>query len=203
MERTNEQWTADLRAEGRPRDAALADLRSALLRGLRGALGGLGTGEAELLEDVTQDAILRILDRLESFEGKSRFLTWATAIAVRLALTELRRRRWKDVSLEELTEKGSVRLHRVTDHESAAERRLDRESILRTLQELMERALTQRQREVLLAKLGGMPQEEIARRMGSKRNAIYKVAHDARKRLQKGLEEAGYPEADIRQVFGF
>ncbi len=39
--------------------------------------------------------------------------------------------------------------------------------------------------------------------MGSNRNAIYKVAHDARKRLQKGLEETGYPEADIRQVFGF
>lgn len=203
MERTNEEWTADLRADGRPRDAALVDLRRSLLRGLRGALGGRGTGEAELLEDVTQDAMLRILDRLESFEGKSRFLTWATAIAVRLALTELRRRRWKDVSLEELTEKGSVRLPRTSDHESAAERRLDRESILRTLQELMERALTQRQREVLLAKLGGMPQEEIARRMGSNRNAIYKVAHDARKRLQKGLEEAGYPEADIRQVFGF
>lgn len=203
MERTNQQWTADLRAAGRPRDAALADLRSSLLRGLRGALSGGGTGEAELLEDVTQDAILLILDRLESFEGRSRFVTWATAIAVRLALTELRRRRWKDVSLEELIEQGSPRLPRITEHDSAAVSRLDRESILRTVRELIEQALTPKQREVLLAKLGGMPQEEIARRIGSNRNAVYKVAHDARKRLKKGLEEAGYREADIRQVFGF
>ena len=37
-----------------------------------------------------------------------------------------------------------------------------------------------------------MPQEEIARRLGSNRNAIYKLVYDARRNLKRGLEEAGY-----------
>ena len=47
-----------------------------------------------------------------------------------------------------------------------------------------------------------MPQDEIARHLGSNRNAIYKLTHDARKRLKRGLELAGYGAEDIREAFG-
>jgi RNA polymerase sigma-70 factor (ECF subfamily) len=46
-----------------------------------------------------------------------------------------------------------------------------------------------------------MPQDEIARQLGSNRNAIYKLTHDARKRLKRGLEAAGYAAADIQAAF--
>jgi RNA polymerase sigma-70 factor (ECF subfamily) len=58
--------------------------------------------------------------------------------------------------------------------------------------------LTERQRAVLLAELRGMPQDEIARQLGSNRNALYKLTHDARKRLKQGLEQAGFTAEDIR-----
>ena len=44
----------------------------------------------------------------------------------------------------------------------------------------------------------GMPLAEIGRRMGSNRNAIYKLTHDARKRLKQGLEAAGYDARDLQ-----
>ena len=58
--------------------------------------------------------------------------------------------------------------------------------------------LTDNRREALLAELAGLPLEEIGRRMGRNRNAIYKLTHDARKRLKQGLEAAGYSWADLR-----
>ena len=37
-----------------------------------------------------------------------------------------------------------------------------------------------------------MPQDEIARQLGSNRNAVYKLTHDARRKLRAGLESAGF-----------
>ncbi len=47
-------------------------------------------------------------------------------------------------------------------------------------------------RPTLLAELGGMPLAEISRQMGGSRNLVYKLIHDARRRLRRGLEAAGF-----------
>jgi hypothetical protein len=47
----------------------------------------------------------------------------------------------------------------------------------------------------------GMPQDEIARYLGSNRNALYKLTHDARKRLRQGLEAAGFTAEDVGTAF--
>ncbi len=57
--------------------------------------------------------------------------------------------------------------------------------------------LTEKQRIALLAELAGMPMEEIGRHTGSNRNAVYKLTHDARKRLRMELESNGFCEADF------
>ena len=53
----------------------------------------------------------------------------------------------------------------------------------------------------LTAELAGMPLEEIAQRMDSNVNAVYKPLHDARQRLKRGLETAGYTAEDVRSAF--
>jgi RNA polymerase sigma-70 factor (ECF subfamily) len=98
-ERTNEQWPAALR--GSERDRALAELRFVLLRGLRAALHGRMGGIEPSVEDFTQEALIRILDNLDSFRGESRFTIWAQKIAVWVAFAEMRRLRWRDVSLDD------------------------------------------------------------------------------------------------------
>src|SRR3712207_5445478 len=99
-ERTNEQWLADLRAINP--DEALTDLYDLLVRGLRAGLGSYGGGVDANAEDFAQEALIKITDNLDSFRGESRFTTWAQKIAMNVALTELKRRRWRDVSLQDL-----------------------------------------------------------------------------------------------------
>ena len=65
------------------------------------------------------------------------------------------------------------------------------------MQQVIENRLTDKQRTALLAELKGMPQDEIARHLGSNRNAVYKLTHDARKKLKQGLEEAGFTAEDV------
>ena len=76
-----------------------------------------------------------------------------------------------------------------------------REAILDSMHEVIRNGLTAKQRKALLAESRGMPQDEIARHLGSNRNAVYKLTHDARKRLKQGLELAGFGAEDIRTAF--
>ena len=105
VERSNEQWVAALSQSSTDEyDVALEDLRVILVRGLGYALADRSNVRDNDLEDFAQDATLKILKGLHTFRGESLFTTWAHKIAVRVAFTELRRRRWRDVSLDEMTE---------------------------------------------------------------------------------------------------
>ena len=69
------------------------------------------------------------------------------------------------------------------------------------MQTILQSQLSERQRTAIAAELGGMPQEEIGRRLGINRNAVYKLGHDARKKLKHGLEASGFDAAEIRAAF--
>lgn len=202
MDKSNATWLRDLRGSGVEQQAALSDLRNALLRGLRRALSGHAHASDAFLEDIVQEALLRILDRLAQFKGRSRFVTWATSIAIRMALSELRRRRWQDVSLEDVVStRADFAAPRATDEGSDPPLETERRAILAHMYAIIHRELTEKQRTALLAELKGMPQAEIARHLGSNRNAVYKLTHDARKRLKRGLEASGYHAEDIHGAF--
>ena len=62
-------------------------------------------------------------------------------------------------------------------------------------------AQTDKQRQALVAKIQGMPLEEVARRMGSNRNALYKLIHDARQRLKERLLAEGLAAEEILAAF--
>jgi RNA polymerase sigma-70 factor (ECF subfamily) len=193
MSRNNDEWLADLRAE---RESALSDLRELLLRNLGTVLSNRAADVA-LLEDVVQDSLIRILERLDQFAGRSQFLTWATSIAIRVAFSELRRSRWRDVSLDDVMSEANFLPELAIEYNSSPDARLERQAILESMQSVIQNDLTERQRTALLAEIKGMPQDEIARHLSSNRNAVYKLTHDARKKLKKGLEAAGYNAADV------
>ena len=198
--RTAEEWVRDLTADGTVHDAAVTDLRRILVRGLTKSLGPRGLDES-FIEDAVQDALLKILDRIEQFGFRSKFTTWAMTIASREAITERRRSRWKDVSLDEVSGGGRFEPESVNTAGQAG-RGLERDELVATLKRVVDARLTEKQRVAINAELAGMPQEEIARRTGSNRNAIYKLVHDARKKLKTGLEEAGYTNSDILAIMG-
>lgn len=176
-------------------------MRAELLHGLRRALSNGAFADEAFLEDAVQDSLVRILDRLPQFEGRSRFLTWATSVAIRVAMSELRRRRWQDVSLDAVMAEADFTPERAVDETAEPDAQWARKAILDTMYDVIRNELTEKQRAALLAELKGMPQDEIARHLGSNRNAVYKLTHDARKRLKRGLEAAGYQAADIHAAF--
>jgi len=197
MSRDNATWLRHLRAGGLEQQSALEDLRESLLRGLRRALSGRARADESFLEDAVQNSLPRLLERLGQFEGRSRFLTWATAIAIRVAMSELRKHHWRDVSLDEVVADHGSAPRNAVQPGPGPEAQRERNGIFHTMHELIESGLTEKQRAALLAELRGMPMDEIARHLGSNRNAVYKLTHDARKRLKRGLEAAGYTAEDI------
>ena len=180
-------------------EAAVAELREALRRGLRRALTGRAAADDGFIEDMTQEGVLKVLGGLTTFRGDSRFTTWAITVAVRVAFTELRRARWKDVSLDRLVEDAPARLP--TAPPAYAPSQAERQVILATMHRVVETDLTDRQRQALVAELRGMPQGEIAAQMGLTRNALYKLTHDARQKLKLGLEAAGIDPDEVRKTF--
>src|ERR1700753_4481992 len=69
------------------------------------------TQNREDAEDVMQDAFLKAYEKLDQFQGNSKFYTWLVRIAVNKSLMRLRKRRsGRSVSLgEEVeTEEGSM-----------------------------------------------------------------------------------------------
>lgn len=190
MSRSNEQWVSDLRDPGQ-RDAASGMLHTTLRKTL-----GRGFGRQlsdDDLDDLAQQALLRVLQRLDDFRGDSRFTTWAVSIAINGALGELRRRRHASVSLDDAIKAGRAAL----EQSPRAPAQVQQQDVGRIVQEAIAQALTDTQREALLAELGGLPLMEIARRTGRKRGALYKLLHDGRKRLRAYLQDQGLSAADL------
>ncbi len=62
--------------------------------------------------------------------------------------------------------------------------------------------LTERQRKALMAVgVKGMPTAEAARQLGTNRNALYKVLHDARLKLKGRLAQDGLDPEELLGVF--
>lgn len=207
--RDNDTWLQDLQAGGSQREVALADLRAILLRALpQGISRSLDPGNPAFeafIEDITQETLLRVLDRLDTFEGRSQLTTWVYKIAVRVALNELRKHRWRDVSLEGLENEDAdeTPLHQFASSDPSPELVVERIDILRRVQQILAEELTERQRAAMHAiNMQGVPMEVVAQRMGTNRNALYKLLHDARLRLKQRLEREGLPPKELLEMFG-
>jgi len=198
--RTNEQWLAELR--GPNPNEALSDLYDLLVRGLRAAFGGRAGGADANIEDFAQEALLNIMSNLDSFRGESRFTTWAKKIAMNVALTELKRRRWRDVSLQDLLARRTATGRGLADPQLTPEQVAFQNMVLAELRGIIDKELTDRQREAVVAViLEGMPIAEVARRMGTNQNALYKLLHDARKKLKLRMEAVGLPPQEVLAAF--
>jgi len=207
--RDNDSWLKELRAGGVQRDTALADLRVLLLRALPQGISRMLPPEnpafESFIEDTIQETLLRTLKGLDTFEGRSQFTTWVYKIATRVALNELRRRRWRDVSLdglEEEDEDSHTVPRKFASSDPLPESVIERADIFRHVQHIMEKELTPRQRAAMQAiHIQGVPMEEVARKMGTNRNALYKLLHDARVRLKHRLEREGLSPQELLETF--
>jgi len=195
-----EEWHLDLDGQGARREAAVARLHALLLRAARfevfrrrASLPQLSAAELEeLAQDAAGDAAVSVLRRLGDFRGESSFRTWAYKFALLEAAVKVRRRAWRDREVTLAPDGWSNLPHAGAGPEARA---VDA-ALLDAVRDGIRETLTPRQREVLVALvLEGVPIDVLAERLGSSRNALYKVLHDARRRLRAHVAAAGYAEA--------
>ncbi len=171
-ERTNQEWITALGRAGPERELALVDLRTLLVRGLSYAMADRAQVSEADIDGFVQEALLKVLYNLHSFRWESRFTTWAQKIAVHEAFTELRRKRWENVSLDEMIAgyEGDFNPSALTDAGPSPEDQLTQHGLLELVERLIVEELTDRQRQAILGVVfAGMPTEEVARRMGTNR----------------------------------
>jgi RNA polymerase sigma-70 factor (ECF subfamily) len=194
-----EEWHLDLHAQGARRDAAVAHLHRLLLRAARfevcrrrGSLPRLSAVELdELAQDAADDAAVSVLRRVDDFRGESSFRTWAYKFALLEAAVKVRRRAWRDREVALEPEHWESLAHAGPGPDDDAECG----ALLEAVREGIRTTLTPRQREVLIATvLEGVPIDVLAERLDSNRNALYKMLHDARRRLREHVAAAGFPE---------
>jgi RNA polymerase sigma-70 factor, ECF subfamily len=196
MDAESRRWLERLRAEGRLRDEAIAELRELLLRAARfevrrrcATLSQFRGGDQEdLAQQSAGDAMVAILGKLDDFRGESKFTTWAYKFALYEAAAQMRKRAWQGRELPLEAEDWP----QVPDPGPEPEGEVEMNDLLAAIRQEIESSLTPRQRQVLVAlALNEVPIDVLAERLGSTRGALYKTLHDARRKLRAALAARG------------
>lgn len=202
---TNEDWIKGLSEP--VDDEAVGQLRQRLVSGLKPALSKYVDRELDaFVEDVAQDAVLKIIRHIDSFRGESKFMTWAMKIAVREGLTELRRKRYDDLSIEDFKspEEGRNELASMTFASELAEpdEATHEQMVLDMILKIIREDLTEKQKTAIEAlMIRGLSVTVVAEKMDTNRNALYKLVHDARMKIKTVLEKEGIdPEKLLKEL---
>lgn len=197
-----------LRAGGLEREAASAQLRDLLVRAAltylarqRYPVEAFGADTyVSIAEDYAQESFAIILRRLDTYRGECRFTTWAYRIVINLIADEMRRRCWRRRPLlpEGEADQGRVASTHGDDVEAAAGRR----ALWQIIDDIVRHELTPRQRAALVGRIfDEKPLIVLAEEMGTNKDNVYKLLHDARKHLKRALQERGITAADALEAF--
>lgn len=194
-------WVGSLSSSGSERDDAVRRLHVLMLRAARfklarmGEAHRLGQARAEVLvQSSADDAVVAILSRLSSFEGRALFTTWAYKFAILHTAAAVRRELWAHTEgdLASIPEPAATEGDPLDQVEGSA--------LADAMRRGIEESLTAHQRRVLVGiVLDGVPIDVIADRLGTTRNTVYKTLHDARKRLRAYLTTQGYLDPSVRE----
>jgi RNA polymerase sigma-70 factor (ECF subfamily) len=196
-----EDWVAALTSDGPVREDALRRLHALLLRGARFQVfrmsamrAAVGAAQVEDIINLAADeAMVAVLGKLSTFEGRSRFTTWAYKFAVLQAAVELRRQAWsqREVPLDAAPP--------LVEPRPSPDQYAEGAEFAAAARDAIDRVLTPHQRRIALALIvDEVPIDVLAERLGTNRNALYKTLHDARGRLRAHLAGLGYPMPPTR-----
>ena len=196
-------WVEDLRSTGAARARALERLHRLLLtaarseaRRRRHLYPEIGGAELDdLCSQAADDATVAVTRKLDGYRGASRFTTWAYAFAVYEVSVKLRRHAWRGRSIP--TADDDAVWERLTASTTA--RQVESVDLLRALRLAVSEELSPRQRAVFVAvALNDVDIDVVAGQLESTRGAVYKVLHDARRKLRVRLEREGHMEKEPR-----
>jgi RNA polymerase sigma-70 factor (ECF subfamily) len=195
-------WLLSLRADGPRRAEASSRLHDLLLRAARFEINRpreshphlRGGDFDDLAHQAANDALLAILDKLDTYRGDSRFTTWAYKFALLEAAVKVRRRAWQGREVPIEPKHWSV----IADSGVSPAGEAESNELLGSIGAAIQTELSPHQREVLVSvALNDIPIDVLAERLNTTRSALYKTIHDARKKLRSHLAEPGLLEAEL------
>ena len=196
LDRESAEWLRGLQADGPEREQATERLHALLLRVTRGeAARRRSTLPGRALDDVddlcvqaASDALMAILDKLNTYRGAARFTTWAYKFAIYETSSRLRRHAWR----QQKVEMDDTIWDRLPDTALAPLQRLERDQLMAALERAIRERLTERQRMIFQSVTANdVPIDVLAERLDTTRGALYKTLHDARRKLRRHLTESG------------
>ena len=123
-------------------------------------------------EDMAQEALLKIYEKLDTLREPERFVSWANTIASRLCLNE-RQRNPKDLQFLEDEEGNSVLDNLVDiDLHNVPEAAMDSAETQHMVQELVDKLPPEQRKTVMLYYNAEMSIKEIAQRMDVSENTV-------------------------------
>ena len=147
------------------------------------------TQNREDAEDVVQDAFLKAYQKLDQFQGNSKFYTWIVRIAVNEALMRLRKRKTdRSVPLDEPVELGEETVAReIAVWEDNPEQRYSKEEWRRILDEAVEGLKPDFRTVFVLRDIEELSTEETAEALGISVPAVKSRLLRARLALRETL----------------
>jgi RNA polymerase sigma-70 factor, ECF subfamily len=197
LEGEHRRWCDGLRPDGPSHEQTVAELRGLLLKVARHELGrrrhqlgGAGGPELEDLADqAANDAVVKVIEKLDDFRGASRFTTWACKFAIFEVSAKVSRHQWRarPAHAEAIWES-------IPDvFTPGPERDAEEREVLAILARAIAEELTERQRHVFVAiALNEVSIDTVAVGLDTNRNAVYKNLFDARRKLRAALAGAGH-----------
>lgn len=155
------------------------------------------TQNDEDAEDASQDAFLRAFQHLGTFQGNSRFYTWLVRIAVNQALMKLRKRRRREVSLDDPLETDESAMPReIEDWGPSPEVRFGQGQLGQFLAESIAKLNISLRVVFQLRDVEELSIEQTAELLGISKAAVKSRLLRARLKLREMLQDRFRPSAD-------
>lgn len=194
-----EDWVTLLTTPGPAREQAIRRLHELMVRAAARQVSRMSeartlgwTRREEIVQASADEATMAVLDRLGTFQGRSRFTTWAYKFAILQVAVELRRAAWRprELDLDLLPELAST--------DESPESHADTTALVDEVRRAIAQDLSPHQRRVLTALVvTEIPIDVLADQMATTRNALYKTLSDARRQLRRSLSARGLLPAAV------
>jgi RNA polymerase sigma-70 factor (ECF subfamily) len=198
LDEASRLWLGRLTSTGTDRADAIQALFELLRRGARHEAqrrrGSLPQRVVDDLDDICRqaadDAVAAILRKLVDYRGASRFTTWAYKFVILEMSAALRRETWRDraITIDDAAW-GQLKDVAPVDPEAQTEVR----ELLAAIERAVASDLSSWQRDVFTSVVVlEVPIHVVADRHGRAPGAVYKVLHDARRKLRASLHAQGW-----------
>lgn len=172
---------------------ALADLLRGYQRRIFAVCVRMLRNEEEA-RDLTQDTLLRLIERIDTYDGRAALSTWIIRIAMNLCFSHLRKRKLRNhASLDQSTsaaDTSTPALRLVDDREPGAETRVQLDETRGRLLNAVERLEPDMRAVLVLRDLQDLDYQQIADVLDLPIGTVKSRLFRAREALRSRLEEA-------------